>query len=358
MEILEHCELFSFINLLSTCRTFHNLWNMEYTINALFKALKNGMSLQAWMVYRFIKAIRWENLRIAAIEELDQSQSDHQLTDHDLPPHLRINFDRVFIRLDVNVPNAQSPLRLYPKLKEFVYGYGLINVEEKRYTVMKDLFYLQMVAKHWVHHFISARYQLTISEARLFILKGHYEAFYIYWLSELRNLENDRTLEDNPYDGRSYWLLEHAEDWLDIAGDYLVEWLKDSLLLHYEKEIYRLLNSEFSRVTHHFLCFNCLGIPPRGGGEDPDPLFKRRFRLLDIIYAPDSTQPSPFGGYESHAQPWEAYASKLQHFSQSWGVVEDLSLLEIDKKLEEEYQPYTRECERRSSHSPEAWLFL
>ncbi|KAK6507764.1 hypothetical protein TWF481_006186 [Arthrobotrys musiformis] len=325
-EILERCDLMSFINLLSTCRQLQSLWKSGAAMGCLLRVLKNGMSMQAWLVYRVLRARRWEAVRARKIEKAQKSQPEKRITEDDLPQDFRINFDKILSSPGLGWPDVDKALNEYPYT--IIYGYGYIDVFECRYTVMEDIFYLRRIAEYWVEEYkrdICHGPGFHAQSLEALISKDPeriYNAFYSHWLSEMFEIQEDEMSSSRKYMSYSYHLLAHAESWLRAAKDCQREWrAKDQILSKFESSMHHIAERDLRKMISDGTCPKCPGKICR---------CSRRRKLIRRRFGPFINLEESENTYKEHRRHWRIYSSKLPSIPEFESTSEDLTLQKVD----------------------------
>ncbi|KAF3275220.1 hypothetical protein TWF970_006943 [Orbilia oligospora] len=321
-EILEHCDISSFANLLSKCRMLYSLWGTGAAVGCFLTVLKKGMTLQAWVLYRVIRAKRWEAVRLEKLHAFETSHPDRDVFNEDLPPTFQIDFKRVLRPDGLSWPNDRTPLNESPRT--VYYGYGYLNARENRYTLMEDIFYLRKFAEYWVDRYQRDADRLPVHHPCLIntlVLKRPeriYDAFYSHWISELISIQEEDL--STPREKFDFHLLPHARSWIQAVKECQRQWrIKDHILHRFEKEMDYLAERDVERITLSCCCDcrkrNCECSRRRV-------LTKRRFSpFIDI----DSG-----GHYHDDKKYWRVYSRKFPDDPEVMGTVEDLTLREVD----------------------------
>ncbi|KAK6337032.1 hypothetical protein TWF718_009817 [Orbilia javanica] len=317
-EILEQCDLISFIRLLSTCQELYTLWGSASTIACLLKVLKRGMSIQAWLLYRALRARRWESVRMQKIHALQRSDPDRDIVNGDLPRTFQIDFGSVLNISGSNWPNAQTVLNEYPRT--IIYGFGYIDIYENRYTVMEDIFYLRKFAEYWVEQYKKDACRLPVYHPRVLhvlILKDPeriYNAFYSHWLSELISIQEEEL--SNPSENIDFYLLPHAGSWLQAVKDCQSQWrMNDAIFHRFEREMNYLVEKELEKIRASS-CDSCK--KKRCECSRKSIVTKRRF--APFINMDGS------GHYHKDKQFWKSYSKKFPEVPDSVDTAENLTL--------------------------------
>ncbi|KAK6513041.1 hypothetical protein TWF506_009203 [Arthrobotrys conoides] len=323
-EILEQCDLYTFINLLSTCRPLYCLWKSASAVGCLFKVLKKDMTIQAWVLYRVIRAKRWEAVRLGKLCAFEKSHPNRDVLNKDLPRTFQIDFERVLDVDGSNWPNDQTLLNESPRT--IFYGYGYLDAHEGRYTVMEDIFYMRRFAEYWVDRYKQDTARLPDYHPRLIntlVIKRPeriYDAFYSHWISELISIQEEEI--STPRENVDYHMLPHAQSWIQAVKECQRVWRKKDHMLHrFEREMDSLAETDLERIRLSS-CGDCQQINCACSRRRI--LTKRRISpFIDIKSG---------GHYHEDKKYWQVYSEKFPDGPDITEPMENLTLHEVDGK--------------------------
>ncbi|KAF3909097.1 hypothetical protein ABW21_db0204887 [Orbilia brochopaga] len=169
LHVLKHCDIHSFYNLITSCRTFYDMHATGITGPAFRSAAVNGMTEEAHELYRAISIrqarVKWieiENQRLQTARENHRNVGGPEWFDDTWPPE----------------PRAPFPLDVFEKAHEF-------RVNSSAGTYVEEVADIQLTTRYFARLF-----QKIQAEKEQLAAKEALNESAEWWPSQLDNLKS------------------------------------------------------------------------------------------------------------------------------------------------------------------------